>query len=206
MRVATVFAVMAPFLILKNKKYLIPLAGVAFLSFSMGFIIALASGTLAYLFLRFPRHRRMVCLLAVLFLELILWANFIKTKDIFCLHVRGLTWLQTFKDGLQYPFTGWGMGTYKIIFHTVHGNNFWQAHNDWLQMVYEVGYIAIIPILAYVIYLLKITKKNPLLSSGLIVLGVIMFFHFPMRMFQTPLVMIAWLAYCEKVGGANGNR
>ena len=73
------------------------------------------------------------------------------------------------------------------------------AHNDFLQILYEGGRIALISVLVYIGSLIwkMIHRKEWRLLTGLVIIILDMNVHFPLREFQTFLIVIAFLAFCE---------
>jgi hypothetical protein len=67
-------------------------------------------------------------------------------------HERVTTWKAIIQDTVTpqlenckatFPLTGLGMGTFKYVFHFQHENRFHQAHNDYLELAYNLGYIGL---------------------------------------------------------------
>jgi len=65
-------------------------------------------------------------------------------------------WSQIIKDvknpveggSKQYSFTGYGLGSFRYLFHSQHpisevGDNFLEAHNDYLELFYNTGLIGL---------------------------------------------------------------
>jgi len=203
MRLATVVACIAPFLILKNIRYFIALFAFAIFSQSMGLVLALACGLSVYASCTWRKQAWWFT--AVLFITV---AAFYFTS-LHCLHRdwlhgRSMIWFQTFKEVFAYPYTGWGMGTYKVFSPVLHNSEvFLQAHNDWLQMAWEIGlpsFVILLFCLADTVRLI-IWQEKTIALCGITIIAACMFFHFPMRMYQTPLIMLAFLAYCKNFGG-----
>ena len=109
-------------------------------------------------------------------------------------------WLATIKLSNQHPFMGWGIGSYKFIFFPLSGLHTFpwkQAHNDFLQILFETGYAGLVfslTVLGVMIYKLR---KNITLLIGLGLVCVDMSIHFPFRVGNTFLILICFLAYCE---------
>lgn len=128
---------------------------------------------------------------------------------------RSTVWGETIRLANQRPWTGWGPGTYKIAFYplaqvhkSIVSNPWEQAHNFWIQMVFEIGYpaTAIIVIFQFIIiYILAFdVKRAPwqnqsmvLLAACVMVLSDFMV-HFPERMLQSVPMMIFFSAYVMK--------
>ena len=124
---------------------------------------------------------------------------------------RPNVWFYTLKTYLQHPFVGWGMGTYKFIFPAISVNfanpsagylkdatKWLQAHNDYLQVLWEAGGIGLGLFMAYIISVFVKSRKDIYKIIGLVIMGLNMMIYFPMRMIQVIPLMILWGAYCEK--------
>jgi len=57
----------------------------------------------------------------------------------------------------RYPFTGLGIGSFKYIYHIKNHNTFWQAHNEYLEIPYNIG---IIGLFLFLMALWVIIKDN----------------------------------------------
>lgn len=53
----------------------------------------------------------------------------------------------------KYPFTGFGMGTYSVVFPIKHNTNMGQAHNDYLELAYNTGIIGFSLFLGAIFYM-----------------------------------------------------
>lgn len=102
------------------------------------------------------------------------------------------------------PLTGWGAGTFKYVFSALdteeaHTKEWRTAHNCFLQAGFEFGYPGLflsifVPLfIAYRLWMLKLT--TPLAGVAMISFDAMV--HFPSRMIQSVLIIIAFLAYCE---------
>ena len=110
------------------------------------------------------------------------------------------TWLATIRLANQHPFIGWGIGSYKFIFMPLSGlHTFtWKtAHNDFLQILFETGYPGLILILTSISVLIYKLRKNIILIIGIGLICVDMSIHFPCRVANTVLILIAFISYCE---------
>lgn len=121
-------------------------------------------------------------------------------------------WVNTFKLCWQKPLLGWGMGTYQYIFPAIGGMNTipWKtAHNCWLQILFETGFVGLGIAVGYTGYLfsrlVSLTKRDIFKKqavaclAGMAMVAVNMMFHFPTRMLQVVLLIIFFLAYCQKI-------
>jgi len=106
----------------------------------------------------------------------------------------------------EYPWTGWGPGTFKVIFPLKSEINSipWKTlHNCWLQLAFEVGYpmflmlcFIVIVVYVYIIYQQKKYDRKGLLA-GVSMVACNMLVHFPTRMIQSVLLIMLLLAYCD---------
>ena len=139
---------------------------------------------------------------------------------------RWAAWKKTVYIANHKPIQGWGLDTYKILFPInseklfkplkAKNPEWWigdkkgdwliwrEAHNDWLQMYFELGLIGIFIIGGYVISciyrFIKSEKSQTIIiiMSGMIVCGADMIGHFPMRMIRVIPVIILLLILFEK--------
>lgn len=222
MRFASVLAIMSPFLLIKSKWYAIPLVILCVISKSSTFALALISGVGTWGFLTFGKRIRWIVLIGILILvslylvydwgsfrgavipsnggRLISWINVVQT------------WIMDTSKDLSYPmlegpinwrwvFFGHGTDTFLPLFpiykHDI--NPFPQAHNDWLQLGWETGLIGLGLILWYVVQLIRKLYRYGEYEyvSGAVCISVVMFFAFPMRMTQSILLIVAYLAFCQ---------
>jgi O-antigen ligase len=114
-------------------------------------------------------------------------------------------WEKTIQLTNLHPFAGWGISTYKIVFPVLGkssyvGAPFLHAHNDWLQVLFETGYIGfafMVIVFGYIFYKLLKTDKW-LMIIGLLIISLDMCVHFPMRgLYAVPLITL-FFAFCEK--------
>ena len=120
-------------------------------------------------------------------------------------YARGGVWLETIRLANMRPWFGWGIGTYKSIFPALGkgafiGEGAWmQAHNDWLQILFEAGRIGFVLVMAIFVRLFSGLKKiNPFALTGLILMAIDMTVHFPTRQTQCVLIVIAFIAFCNQ--------
>jgi len=72
-------------------------------------------------------------------------------------------WLATIKLANQHPFMGWGIGSYKFDFFPLsglHTRPWTQAHNDFLQILFETGYTGLLLIITILWVLIYKLRKN----------------------------------------------
>lgn len=116
------------------------------------------------------------------------------------------TWRRTVELTNERPWTGWGIGTYKVIFPVkggISGIPWKTAHNDWLQFLFELGYPMFVLLMVGVVgvsWRLMIRYNEIVCSrvlAGFSMIVVDMTVHFPARMIQSVLLILIFLAYCE---------
>lgn len=221
MRFGTLLAVAAPFLVWKDRRYTIPIAVVCVFLQSSTLALSLIVGAVVYLWFVLPRKKFMYCLIGALVVlcayaaydwgsirgavipsnggRLISWAYVVKTW-LFDLSGAKAGALSAMNGpfNIGWFFFGHGMDTFLPLFpvYKHDANPFPQAHNDWLQVLWETGVVGFGLVSWYVVSLVR-KLKNPLLLAGLACIGVNMFFAFPMRMTQTMFLIVAFLALCE---------
>lgn len=226
MRVSTVFAIMAPFLIMRSKFYFIPLAVLCFLSRSMTFAVSLTA--LGFFHIWFNNKNLRLHVLIGSFLILSLYAAYDWGS------IRGailpenggrlvswyaiiVTWIIDTSKAVALPVNfgsgnfridwflfGHGMDTFLPLFpiykHDM--NPFPQAHNCWLQILWEIGALGFSLIAFHVAKIVHGLKRLhygiALFLPGIISISLVMFFSFPTRMTQTALLIVAYLALCEQ--------
>lgn len=122
---------------------------------------------------------------------------------------------------------GYGMGTYKVIFPVFSSDvaggyieppsewqyegtkGYWlawrQTHNCFLQILFEAGlfgfslFVGMIGFVSY--FLLKLPRSKETITAivGLTIVSTNMVFHYPTRMIQSVLLLVVFLAYCQKL-------
>lgn len=99
------------------------------------------------------------------------------------------------------PLIGWGIGTFKDLFHPFSRFNTQQwreAHNFIIQLFFEIGYPAtgcVLVGLGSLIWALY-CKSLWIPLSGLIMMLTDALVHFPDRMLQTVPLIVIFLSYC----------
>lgn len=227
MRFGSFLTILTPFLVFKNKWYIVPVFIVAVLSTSLGFAFAIAAGVFVYAVLmsrtdlvkRYLGYNPFgwIILGLVLFVIACSWqsrGHFITEID----NGRLPAWrdiiISWFYDTrlaqtahLQGPvcwksiFFGHGMETFNILFpyYKHDPNPFPEAHNDWLELLWCLG-ISGFGIFAW--YCISLTVRLYKAGcykaiAGLVAIGVNMCFAFPWHMTQTVYTMVAFVAFCE---------
>lgn len=241
MRLGSLFAIMSPFLILKNRLYIIPLAVVAFSLGTLGFSFALAGGVIFYVLIQ-PETTDLgakkgmslaekVCFIlwAILFcvvaartnnhihIELIegrwpMWGVILKTWVLdTSVNFHGYKsplnpQIQTGPfDWIRFLF-GHGMNTFNTLFpiYKYDQGAFRPAHNDFIQSLWEIGFIGGTLFNGIFVFIFYSLIKNGLFifAAGLVIIGINRFLAFPDHMTQTVFLMVAYLALCFKVNAS----
>lgn len=222
MRLASLMCIEAPFLLVKDKRYFIPLLILSVCSETLGFSLALIGGLVFYVLTVFKEHRKNLLIALFIFagfvcfhsrshirVEIVegrlpIWAVILKSwimdttgkmgkPDIFGIAQTGPI------DWTKIVF-GHGLDTFVDLFryYKHDPNPFPQAHNDWLQIPWEIGVFLTGIVYAFSVWIVRRLWKNgeTVLVTGLIIISINMFFAFPWRMTQTIWIMVAFLAYC----------
>lgn len=222
MRFASVLAVLTPFLVLRNKFYLALIVVVCAISQSSTFAMSLIAGCGTYFILSFKSLKNKLRVIIYTSLAVACYAVYdygsfegaIDPANGGRLYSWSIIWITWFTDTAKTssPFVGafnwhWflfghGIDTFLPLFpvykHDI--NPFPQAHNCWLQFLWEIGLIGFLLIGWYSVSLVKrlYSNKEHLLIAGLACIATDMFFAFPTRMTQTFFLIVAFLAFCEK--------
>lgn len=222
MRFASLVAVMSVFVVLKDKRFIVPILLAAILSRSSSFAFAVVAGTTVYCFLQYKSSRIWIILCALFG---VLWFSFWDRASIEIALTDGriTVWGDIVKSwvydtsrcaipvsrnyihcpiDLKAIIFGHGLDSFLPLFPIYKQDPcpFPQAHNDFLQMFWELGLIGGSLFIGYLSGLAARLYKAGLniYVAGMVCLGVNMFFAFPMRMVQTMLMLICYIAICEK--------
>jgi hypothetical protein len=217
MRLASLFAVMSPLLLLKSRWYIIPIGITCILFGTLGYTLAVASGVFFFsVFLLEGKRKYFFIFCAFVFCVICVVRSWSHVRveiiegrlPVWRIVIRSWfyeTWQhhnQTGVFSLHHFLFGHGMDTFLPLFRVYKHdpNSFNEAHNDWLQLAWETGIIGFGLFSFYCVWLLKrlYERKEFYLISGLLIISVNMFFAFPWRMTQTVLMMVAYVAYCER--------
>lgn len=220
MRFASLLAVLAPFLIIKNRWYLVPIVILCVISKSSTFALSLTAGLGTYFFLCKKTGR--IWIIAAVMLAAVTyaaydWASF-RGAIIPSNGGRLISWAVIFKTwftdtalaspppftgpfNLQWFLIGHGLDTFLTLFpiYKHDRNPFPQAHNCWLQFLWEIGLVGftlVVLYCAFLVFRLYRARRHDLLA-GCVTQATVMFFSFPTRMTQTMFLLVAWCAYCE---------
>jgi hypothetical protein len=117
--------------------------------------------------------------------------------------VRGPAWSESLRVSFMHPFIGWGIGSFKVIFyHLVSKGSYiaegrWlTTHNDFLQILFEVGFIGFGVVIAYMINLIRRVRGILLFALGLVIFDMLV--YFPMRQITCVPILIMFFAYYEQ--------
>ena len=224
MQSASFSVILVSALIISRPRYLaFPFITSIFCNSVIAFLCA-SVGAAICLF-RFLNKKRFIILSGLLLTIFLIWANMSGklAENTNITAGRLAVWISSIKLLNQRPVWGWGLAEYKFIFPALGGMNSipWKtAHNCWIQLTFELGYPLFSAIVFYVIYLyiklIRLTKRVGFRNNsiqclaGLSMITANMTFHFPTRMIQCTLIIIFFLAYCQKVidqgGIENGSR
>lgn len=218
MRFSSLLAVTAPLLMLKSKWYLVPIGVLVVMSKSSSFGLAVIAGIVVYLCLTFKKGAPWVILSGILgMFAYILWDR--ASFEIAITDGRIPVWVDIAKswvmDTSKGPmvhlsgpidwksiFFGRGMDTFLPLFPVMKHdpNPFPQCHMDYLQFLWEIGLVGTTIFMGYCVNLVrKLYQADAhIYIAGLVCIAVNMTFAFPCRMTQTVLMMLCFLALCEK--------
>lgn len=207
---------MSPFLIASPLNWII-LWIISFISYSSGSALSLGAGLCVYAWIKHKYLRAFIMIVAVL--VPITFA--LRTGDMSTFFRAGR--LPIWKETVRLSKAeGYGVGTYKLLFPVlckdnpaVKGGGYWEyentagwglawrrAHNCWIQLLFETGYVGLFLFAGFVLSIL-VRLKDPLKLAGLVIIGTNMMIHFPTRMAQSVLIILMFLAYCT-TGDENG--
>lgn len=134
------------------------------------------------------------------FLAVIYWID-AKCWDKFC-YARGSVWWETIKLWRLHKWFGFGMGSYKILFHVLAHGKFeyegqWiNCHNEYIQMLFETGVIGFGLLMGFTISLLR--KCKGVLLLGAILLFYPLLFQFPIHQPSAIPLLILFVVYIER--------
>jgi len=216
MLLASYITCLTPFLLIRNKLYIVPVLIIAVMSRSSGMVLSLAAGVIFYSFFKIRNKIAYIAVVMVLILGMLTYAYHDKQFDKFFKGraARWPVWVKTVQLVNENPYSGWGIGTYKILFPVLSGqmieesgekHTWMRAHNDWVQFPFELGYVGFAFVLGLVGYLMWLFKRaiktEPIILSmtGLVIYGSNMMVHFPGRLTQSVLILLCFLAYFEQL-------
>ena len=77
------------------------------------------------------------------------------------------------KDGTRYSITGFGPGSFEFMFHTQHNNGYRQAHNEFMEVLYNHGFMGLLLFLMIIFNIFREgfrQRKLKLLSSFVVMI------------------------------------
>jgi len=220
MRFASLLAVMAPIIVIKNKWFIIPILIATVLARSCSLGAAVLSGLLVYCIIVFRKYRFLIVAgvlvgaigyglwdiasirIALTDGRVPVWGDIIKSwafDTSRCSIPVTRNFINCAIDHKSILF-GRGLDTFLSLFPIFKQdpNPFPQAHNAFLQIIWELGWIGFSFFLVYFSKLIQRLRKDPLSLAGLVCVLVNMFFTFPDRMIQSMFLLVFFFAYCEQ--------
>jgi O-antigen ligase len=220
---ATMITCLAPFLLTSNRWYIIPLCIIAFITFSTGMMAALVAGILFYSVAKIKKPFMKIATV-ILVIEILFVAGIPQYAAKRFVAGRGPIWKRTIELTMKHPIKGYGISTFQLVFPALSKDlkvlgvepDYWeietitgyqtpalQTHNCWLQFWFEMGTIGAAMILAFVgwlVLLYKVKNERTLIAmTDLVILGTVMLFHFPTRLWHTVPAFICYLAFYESI-------
>ena len=184
------------FLSLKGKRILlilIPVAGILLAKQFLGFV-SLGAGIIFYLAVVYRIYWPVIPVI----LAAALWYQFIDTPGI---DFRLYVWKRAIMAWKQHWIMGSGIGHWKIVFSKpmlVDGRVWRTTHNEFLQMLFELGIGAAIIFIGYMIDIArKMTRKAVIPLTALVMVSVHCAASFPMHIAPTAMVAVTWLAIID---------
>jgi len=220
---ATLITCLAPFLLTYKKLNIIPLCLIAILTNSAGMVAALAAGITFYGIMRI-KGVRLKILVVIMVIELVILSGAPMYAAKRFAGGRGPIWKKTVEIALKRPIKGYGISSYQLVFPAMLKSDEiligvteeWEienikgkqvpalrTHNCWLQFWFELGYIGMGIILSFILLLGLLffrcprTDKTITAATGLVIIGTLMLFHFPTRLWHSVPVFLCYLAFYE---------
>jgi len=190
---SALFAFLAPATF--KRKFLLPLVfwGL-YCAKSSGGPLALACGLFVYLCLQ-GHWKYGVAIFAVLFASL-----FYFDTPLQGLKQRAGNWLVAADMCLENPW-GYGVGQYKVIaaYFGMAGSYQTQRflHNEYLQMVFELGFVVIPLFIGYMVEILRKVTDNRI-KAALVIIAVNSLFNFPFHIATTAMVALTWMGLHDR--------
>ena len=202
MILASFVCILAPFLIIKPINW-VPLALITIITASSGAVLALGMGFGTWIWVTKKSARwGIVAIILVMILYGVVSGDI---KTFFSKAGRGPVWAKTVELIAERPL-GYGVGAYRVIFpykcgaeirDQCPGQEWNTAHNDFLQIPFEIGIPGLILLLGWIVSIVR-NVKNPLKLAGLAILVGTMLVHFPFRVCQCAFIMLMFVAFLER--------
>lgn len=180
----------------------IPFAGLII----SGPFLGMASGIIGicfYLFMTYPERRKiMLVSLPIGIFSICLFHYFFIDEP--AVMVRVLAWKIGFAAFLEHWILGAGVGHWKALFYKIPmpgGNKVWlTAHNEYLQMLFELGIGFAIILAGYLFNIVKRMnfKTSILPITALIVIMVQSSANFVFHIAPTAMIALTWMAILER--------
>ncbi len=207
MQVATFLVLLAPFVVSHNRYNLIPITLISVIVRSAGSLVSLIIGACAYVTMKFkPKEYAPWLLLALFALGVIAGEFNVMEKFVIS---RMPVWVESVKLANHNWLTGWGIGTFRVLFPALKPTflsppPYWtRCHNSFIQLYFESGILGLGFFLFMIARLFKgilpLKRENAIMAVAfLVMLLTNMMVHFPLRMMQGTLIMIAFMAFYRK--------
>lgn len=118
------------------------------------------------------------------------------------LYARGPAWLEALRLSLKHPIVGWGLSSFHAIFPALGKGSFtlegqWtNAHNFFIQFLFDTGLIGLSLILCYVIWLFE--ECRGVLLLGFLLVAFTLLVHFPEREPSCALLIVLFASLIER--------
>jgi len=181
---------------LRNKwKFFIPFIFVGFfITGSFGGFIAVIAGLIYYLWSRINK--------GVLFVSVLIAIIAFTMVDNFWSQHRLDTWIVAFKLYTQHFIFGSGIGHWKYVFEGINikgyeGTVMLQAHNEFVQGVFEMGIPFIVVLIGFILSL-RIKKLDDIFKVAMIIILINCSVNFTLHIAVTAYIVLTWLALIDK--------
>lgn len=175
----------------------IPLAGL-YVADSLGGTVAVLAGILFYLMFFLKRRNALIAIGVSVVCAIIAVKS--DTNLLLSLQDRLGAWHQGYLLFKQNWILGCGIGHAKLIMKGLSATpTFHQLHNEFIQVVMEMGAIVIPIFMGYFIGLFRgFSKKNLLPATALVIIIINSLVNFPFHIGTTALVAVTWMALFQK--------
>jgi hypothetical protein len=117
---ATMITCLAPFLLMSNRWYIIPLCLISIITFSTGMMAALLAGILFYSVAKIKKMR-MKIMVVILVIEILFVAGIPQYAAKRFVAGRGPIWKRTVELTMKHPIKGYGIATFQLVFPALSG-------------------------------------------------------------------------------------
>lgn len=177
----------------KNRLFLaaIPAIGMIMIEQFLGFA-ALAAGVIFYVAVAYRLYWQTI--IPTVILAAIWWFYW----DAPGIGLRLYVWKKAVWAWGQHPFLAGGLGHWKIVFWRPmkHDGFIWDTtHNEFLQMLFELGALSAVVFIGYFVEFFKSLKKEVIISAtSIIIIAIHCAASFPMHIATTAMIAMTWLA------------